>query len=113
MSPSTMKAIRIYEFGGPEVLTLEEAPCPQPQAGQVLIQLAAASVNPVDWKVRSGMYRGARPMLLPWIPGVDGAGRVVEVGSDVTSYHPGDAVFGPLTGGYAEYAVASRQRFAA
>ena len=98
-----MKSIRIHEFGGPEVLMLENIPRPNPQSHQVLIQQLAAGVNPVDWKVRSGHYTHLRSIPLPWIPGVDGAGIVEEIGTGVTAYQPGDAVYGPVTGGYAEY----------
>jgi NADPH:quinone reductase-like Zn-dependent oxidoreductase len=98
-----MKAIRIHSFGGPEVLNLEEIPRPIPQPGEVLIQQAATSVNPVDWKARSGFYHPTRAIALPWIPGVDGSGRVVEIGPGITAFKIGDAVFGPVTGAYAQY----------
>ncbi len=101
-----MKVIRIHEFGGPEKLRLEDAPRPKPLSGQVVIQQMAAGVNPVDWKTRAGIYPPERTVPLPWIPGVDGAGIVAETGSEAGSFQPGDAVFGPITGGYAEYVLA-------
>lgn len=69
-----MKAIRIHEFGGPEVLRLEEVPQPRPAPGQVLVRMHAIGVNPVDTYIRSGTYP-QRPAL-PYTPGNDGAGVV-------------------------------------
>ena len=72
-----MRAIRVNDYGGPElVLRMEEAPTPQPQAGQVLVKLFAAGVNPADWKYRSGMMKNFMPLRFPWTPGLEGAGRV-------------------------------------
>jgi NADPH2:quinone reductase len=97
-----MKAIRVHEFGGPEVMRLEEAPLPEAHAGQVLVDVGAVGVNPVDTYVRSGTY-AARPTL-PYTPGSDAAGLVVAVGDDVRRVSPGDRVYvaGSLTGTYAE-----------
>lgn len=99
-----MKAIRIHAFGGPEVLSLEEIPVPKPGPGEVLVRIHAVGVNPVDTYFRNGM----RPdMPLPYTPGSDGAGVVVESGPGVTSWKSGDRVYGgsPLTGTYAEFAL--------
>ena len=103
-----MQAIRIHAFGGPENLHMEEVPQPNPTPGEVLIRVAAAGINPVDWKVRQN---GGLNASLPWIPGWDVSGIVVELGSDVTSYAPGDPVYGlvrfPQSGNaYAEYVAA-------
>lgn len=98
-----MKAIRYEKFGGPEVLALEEVPTPQPGAGQVLVKIVAAGVNPADWKMRSGMF-GQLP--LPITPGLEGAGVVEAVGEGVSAFKPGDEVFGILGGSYGEYALA-------
>src|SRR5262245_45887513 len=79
-SPPTMKAVRIHEFGKPEVLKYEDAPRPEPKANELLIRVSAAGVNPVDWKLRSGMF-GSRGATLPFIPGFDVAGVVEKVGA--------------------------------
>ncbi|MBZ5702895.1 MAG: NADPH:quinone reductase [Acidobacteriia bacterium] len=101
-----MKAIRVHEFGAPEVMKLEEIPAPQPAAGQVLVRVRAAGVNPADTYMRSGGYAIKPP--LPYTPGVDAAGIVEAIGAGVTRAKPGDRVYtsGTLTGAYAELAVA-------
>lgn len=100
-----MKAIVVTEFGGPEVLKVEELPELEPAAGQVLVRLRAAGVNPVETYIRSGKY----PTLpaLPYTPGTEGAGEVVALGEGVPERRVGDRVFlsGSLTGTYAEYAL--------
>lgn len=97
-----MKAIRINEFGGPEVLRLEDVPEPSPAAGQVLVRVRAAGVNPVDTYIRSGVH-AVKPAL-PYTPGLDAAGEVVSVGEGVTRFSAGQRVYtaGSLTGTYAE-----------
>lgn len=97
-----MKAIRVREFGGPEVLRLEEVPDPQAGAGQVVVRVRAAGVNPVDTYVRSGAY-AVKPQL-PYTPGFDAAGEVESVGEGVKSVKAGDRVYtsGSLSGTYAE-----------
>ena len=96
-----MKAIRVHEFGGPDVLHLEDVPDPQPGPGQVLVKLEAVGVNPVDVYIHTGGY-GKRP--LPYTPGTDGAGTVEAVGEGVTGIRAGDRVYtaGSITGAYAE-----------
>lgn len=86
-----MRAIRVHQFGGPEVLTLEQVPAPSPGAGEVVVRLHAAGVNPVEAYVRTGQY--ARLPALPYIPGYDGAGVVEAVGADVTRVKAGDRVY--------------------
>jgi NADPH2:quinone reductase len=103
-----MKAVRIHEYGGPEVLVYEEVPTPEPKAGQVLVRVAAASVNPIDVSVREDRF--PTPKQPPKIIGSDGAGVVERLGEDVTSVRPGDQVFFSglgvgSEGSYAEYAV--------
>ena len=100
-----MKAIRVKEFGGPEVLRLEEVPDPKPSAGQVVVRIKAAGVNPVDTYIRAGVYPRKPP--LPYTPGGDGAGLVESVGESVTRVKPGDRVYvgGGFTGSYAELAL--------
>ncbi|WP_375436391.1 NADP-dependent oxidoreductase [uncultured Hymenobacter sp.] len=112
-----MKAVRIHAFGGPEVLQLEEVARPVPAADEILIQVYASGVNPVDWVVREGGNDALRAYLtLPMILGWDAAGVVTEVGSAVTGFQIGDAVYGepnfPGDGSYAEYCAAKASQFA-
>src|SRR5438093_9042108 len=83
-----MKAIRIEEFGGPEVLRLTEVPDPQPGAGQVLVRVYAAGVNPVETYIRAGAY--ARKPPLPYTPGSDAAGVIEAAGENVSPFKKGD-----------------------
>ena len=106
MSNATIQAIQAHDYGGPEVLVLEQAPRPEPNADQVLIRLTAAGVNPADWKNRSGLYKQFMPLNFPWTPGMEGSGVVEAVGANVTSFKKGDEVYGIVNGGYAEYALA-------
>ena len=99
-----MRAVTYTEYGGPEVLAVTEVPEPHAGAGQIRIAVRAASVNPVDWKVREGMF-GRSPIDAPRIPGADAAGVVDEVGEGVTGVSVGDEVFGLAIDGYAEFAV--------
>ena len=102
-----MQAVRIHDYGGSEVLVLEEAPRLEPGAGQILIRLKAAGVNPIDWVMRGGSYKQFMPLQFPWTPGVEGAGVVESVGTGVTTFKHGQEVYGIVTGGYAEYAIAA------
>src|SRR5215210_2579213 len=103
-----MKAIRVHQFGEPEVMRLEEVPDPQPGPGQVLVRVRAIGVNPVDTYVRAG---GFRPAALPYIPGTDAAGVAEAVGEGVSGVAVGDRVYiggtvsGRPFGAYAEMAV--------
>ena len=101
-----MKAIRVHKFGGPEVLQLEEVPTPKPAAGQVLVKIHAAGVNPADTYARTGNY-SILPQL-PYTPGTDGAGTVESIGDGVSKVRPGDRIYlaKNITGSYAEYALA-------
>jgi NADPH2:quinone reductase len=100
-----MKAIRVHEFGDPEVLRFEEVPTPQPGPSQVLVRMRAIGVNPVETYIRSGSY--PQKPALPYTPGNDGAGVVEEVGADVNEFKPGDRVYiaGSISGTYAEFAL--------
>ncbi|MGA2475807.1 MAG: NADPH:quinone reductase [Terriglobia bacterium] len=100
-----MKAIRVHEFGGPEVMKLEEVPNLTPGAGQVVVSVKAVGVNPVDSYIRAGTY-AAKP-LLPYTPGMDAAGTVEAVGQHVESVEVGERVYvaGTLSGAYAEQAL--------
>jgi NADPH:quinone reductase len=105
-----MRAIRVSQFGGPEVLKLEEVPTPTPAAGQVLVHVRAAGVNPYDTYMRAGTYAIKPP--LPYTPGSDAAGVVEAVGSGVTKVKAGDRVYTARTisGAYAEYALAQEHQ---
>ena len=100
-----MKAIVVHEFGGPEVLKLEEVPTPRPASGQVLVRIHAVGVNPYDTYMRAGVYAVKPP--LPYTPGSDGAGVVEAVGEGVDNVKKGDRVYVARTvsGAYAEYAL--------
>jgi len=87
-----MKAIIVREFGGPEVMKLEELPDPTPGPQQVLVRVRAAGVNPVETYIRAGAY--ARLPSLPFIPGTDFAGTIEAVGSEVKAFKAGDRVYG-------------------
>jgi NADPH2:quinone reductase len=105
-----MKAIRVHEFGDPEVLRLEDVPTPQPGPGQMLIRMRAIGVNPVETYIRAGTY--ARLPVLPYTPGNDGAGVVEQIGSDVSEFRPGDRVYvaGSVSGTYAEFALCKTEQ---
>lgn len=102
-----MQAIRFHDYGGPEVLVLDQVPCPEPEAGQVLVRVLAAGVNPADWKMRAGLFKAYGAMPLPSTPGMEGAGIIETVGAGVTAFRPGQEVYGILAGAYAEYALAA------
>jgi NADPH2:quinone reductase len=99
-----MRAIRVNQFGGPEVMRLEELPDPKPGLEQLLVRIHAVGVNPVDTYIRSGSY--ARKPTLPYTPGIDAAGVVESVGSDLGRVSAGDRVYvGTVSGAYAEFAL--------
>lgn len=116
MPEDTMKAIRLHEFGGPEMLRYDEVPVPAPQPGEVLIRVHAIGVNPPDWYVREGMPNVPPemrpPLSLPMVPGTDVSGVVAALGADVDGFTVGDEVFGLLRfpslegSAYAEYVAA-------
>jgi NADPH:quinone reductase-like Zn-dependent oxidoreductase len=109
---ANMKAVRVHNYGGPEVLRFEDAPRPTPGSGEVLMKAYAASVNPIDWKVRAGHAKDFIPLPLPFIPGWDVSGVVEAVGPGVSKFKQGDEVYARPNimhdgyGGYAEYVVA-------
>ena len=105
-----MKAIQVHQFGGPEVLKIQEVPTPKAGAGQILVRVHAAGVNPYDTYMRNGTY-AIKPEL-PYTPGSDAAGTVVAVGDGVKKAKAGDRVYTAktLTGAYAEYALADESQ---
>src|SRR5271154_490878 len=100
-----MKAIVIHEYGGPEVLKFEEYPDPVPGPGEVLVRVAAASVNPIDYKRRAGLTKDFYPLQFPGLIGVDIAGTVVKVGPGVEAFTAGNQVFAMADNTYAELCV--------
>ncbi|WP_410622609.1 NADP-dependent oxidoreductase [Amycolatopsis sp. cmx-8-4] len=102
-----MKRVSFAEFGGPDVLRLEDAEEPHAGAGQVRVAVRAAGVNPVDWRVREGQFLKAHPLRLPAGVGIDASGVVDEVGDGVDGVEVGDRVFGEGSDTYAEFAVLS------
>lgn len=100
-----MKAVQFSEYGGPEVLRVDDVPEPHAGPGQVRIKVAAASVNPIDWKIRAGYLSGGEPPASPKRLGNDASGVVDEVGEGVTEVAVGDDVFGLGVDTQAEYAV--------
>ena len=106
-SSATMKAVVVNEYGGPEVLKYQDAPRPEPKDDEILVQVMAAGVNPVDSYVRKGRFvKGNLPMII----GSDIAGVVEKTGATAKKFKPGDAVYCYLSvmrgGGYAEFAIA-------
>ncbi len=100
-----MKAIVVHEYGGPEVLKFEEYPDPVPGPGEVLVRVAAASVNPIDYKRRAGLTKDFYPLQFPALIGVDMAGTVVQVGPGVEAVTAGNRVFAMADNTYAELCV--------
>src|SRR6266850_6552546 len=99
-----MKAIRVYQFGGPEALCLEDVPTPKPGPGQLLVKFHAIGVNPVETYQRSGSNPAIK---LPWTPGMDAAGVIEAIGPGVIHAKPDDGVYtsDTIAGSYAEFAL--------
>ncbi len=104
-----MKAVRIHSYGGVEVLKYEEAPMPEAGPDEVLIKISAASVNPVDWKIRDGHMKEGLKIIFPFILGWDVSGVIEETGALVSRFAKGDKVYARADtsrdGSYAEYMV--------
>ena len=106
MPDHTMRTVHFYGYGGPEQLVLEHVPRPEPQVGEVLVRVYAAGVNPIDWKIRKGLFKDVRPIPLPFTPGSELAGTIEALGPGVTAFEIGQAVYGRgAKGAYADYAV--------
>jgi len=107
-----MKAVVIYQYGSAEMLRYEDVEVPKIKPNQLLIKVDASCVNPIDWKIRKGMLQLITGYKFPMTLGLDVAGAVVEVGSQVKHFQPGDAIYGSTDlfgGAYAEYAAVSEQ----
>src|SRR5277367_4243215 len=100
-----MKAIVVHDYGGPEVLKFEEYPDPVAGVGEVLVRVAAASVNPLDYKRRAGLTKDSYPIHFPGLIGVDMAGTVLKIGPQVEGFSAGDQVFAMADNTYAELCV--------
>jgi NADPH:quinone reductase-like Zn-dependent oxidoreductase len=100
-----MKAVVVHQYGGPEVLKFEEYPDPVPGSGEVLVRVAATSVNPIDYKRRAGLTKDFYPLQFPGLIGVDVAGTVVKIGPGVEGFSQGDQVFAMADNTYAELCV--------
>jgi NADPH2:quinone reductase len=102
-----MKAVRVHKYGGPEVLTLEEIPVPEPKAGEARVKIEAIGVNYIDIYQRTGLY----PLQTPFTLGTEGAGIVDAVGPNVTEVKKGERVgYASIPGSYAEYAIVPAAR---
>lgn len=105
---ASLRSMRFHRFGGPEVIQSETLDQSGPDAGQILVAVRAASVNPVDFKIRSGKYPAVKNDRLPYTPGRDVSGTVLACGAQASRFKPGDEVFGIVNiygGGYAEQVV--------
>jgi NADPH:quinone reductase-like Zn-dependent oxidoreductase len=100
-----MKAVVVHQYGGPEVLKFEDYPDPAPGPGEVLVRVAATSVNPIDYKRRAGLTKDFYPIQFPGLIGVDIAGTVVKIGPGVDGFSAGDQVFAMAANTYAELCV--------
>jgi NADPH:quinone reductase-like Zn-dependent oxidoreductase len=100
-----MKAVVVHQYGGPEVLKFEDYPDPVPGPGEVLVRVAAASVNPIDYKRRAGLTKDFYPMKFPGLIGVDVAGTAIKLGPGVEGFSVGDQVFAMADNTYAELCV--------
>lgn len=101
-----MKAVVLHEYGGPDKLKYEDWNDPQVGEGQILIRVVAAGINPIDWKLRSGVMKAFMPLELPAILGYDYSGVVRSVGKGVQGFAEGDKVFGRAGKTYAEFVLA-------
>jgi NADPH:quinone reductase-like Zn-dependent oxidoreductase len=107
-----MRAVVLTAYGDADKLELREVADPHADENAIVVRVAGAGINPVDWKMRSGEARARFPVTFPGILGRDVSGTVVEVGKGVTSFRPGDPVFGLVTSGYAELVAAPASHWA-
>jgi NADPH:quinone reductase-like Zn-dependent oxidoreductase len=104
--PKTYQVVQFHAYGKAEVMKVESLPVPTPGAGEVLVKVHYAGVNPIDWKLRSGAYHAYMPVTFPGTPGRDFSGVIEEVGPGAGSWKKGQAVLGVANGTYGEYVVA-------
>jgi len=107
-----MKAIRIHDYGDADILRYENAPLPEIGPTEVLVKVHAASINPVDWKIRGGHFREYMPLTFPVDLSYDMSGAVERVGAAVGRFRPGDPVIARTSATYAEYALAKADEVA-
>jgi NADPH:quinone reductase-like Zn-dependent oxidoreductase len=107
--PQEFSAIRFHDYGASDKLVLETLAWPALKGNEVLVEVRYAGVNPVDWKIRSGYLKDFMPIPLPFSPGIDLSGIVVEIGSQVKGLKKGQAVFGIGRGTYAQYALTTEE----
>jgi len=107
-----MRAVVLVAYGDVDKLVLRDVPDLKPGPSEVKVKVAAASINPIDWKLRSGAMQKFMPLALPAILGRDVAGTVVEAGPGVAGFKPGDKVLGFVEHGYAEYVAEGQEKFA-
>jgi NADPH:quinone reductase-like Zn-dependent oxidoreductase len=107
-----MRAAVLLGYGDVDQLEIREVPEPSTGPNQIKVRMAAAGLNPIDWKLRSGVMKAVFPLEFPAILGSDASGVVVEVGSGVTAFAVGDRVMGYVSHGYAELVVATVERWA-
>jgi len=112
MIPATMKAVVLHAYGGVENLSYEDVPVPSPAAGELLVKTIAASVNPIDFKLRSGAAKDRMPLDLPAILGRDLSGEVAALGEGVTGFALGERVLGLVNRTYAEYVICKPEEMA-
>jgi NADPH:quinone reductase-like Zn-dependent oxidoreductase len=112
MTQKSMKAVVLHAYGDGSQLSYEDAPVPMAAAGEVLVKTIATSINPIDWKLRSGAMKAWRPLEFPAILGRDLSGEVVELGEGVTGLEIGERVFGLVNRTYAEYVVCKAEDLA-
>jgi len=107
-----MKAMTLPAYGGADKLVMTDLPDPKVGPNEIKVRMAGASINPIDWKLRSGAYQTMMPLTLPAVLGRDVSGEVVEVGASVTKWKIGARVMGLVNGGYAELIVAPADAWA-
>src|SRR5215469_1399527 len=100
-----MKAVVVHQYGGPEVLKFEDYPDPVAGPGEVLVRVAATSVNPIDYKQRAGLTKDFYPIHFPGLTGVDMSGTVIKIGPGAEGFSVGDQVFAMTNYTYAELCV--------
>jgi len=108
-----MRAALLTAYGDVDKLVVRDVPEPRARANEIKVRMAGASINPIDWKIRSGALEASRPLELPTILGRDVSGEVVEVAPGVTAFKVGDKVMGLVQRAYAEFVVAKSDAWAA